>query len=94
MVQYLHGGKRLSLGDNKVKGENMLYDLKHKYFHLLSRKERNYVKFRHYAVLSFASMRSHRPIRAAYYAAITVFSAPLVCVKEGIRYFGSKVGGN
>ena len=94
VIQYLHGGKRLSLGSNKVKGENMLYDLKHKYFHLLSRKERNYVKFRHYAVLSFASMRSHRPIRAAYYAAITVFSAPLVCVKEGIRYFGSKVGGN
>ena len=93
VVQYLHGGKRVSLGDTKVRGENMLYDLKHKYFHLLTRQERNYVKFRHYAVLSFASMRSHRPIRAAGYAVKTVCSAPLVCVKEGIRYFGFKQGG-
>ena len=92
VVQYLHGGKRLSLGSNKVKGENMLYDLKHKYFHLLSHQERNYVKFRHYAVLSFASMRSRRPIRAVWYAAITICSAPVVCVKETIRYFSSKAG--
>lgn len=93
VIQYLHNGKRLSLGSNKVRGENMLYELKHKYFHLLTPKERNYVKFRHFAVLSFASMRSRRPLRAAYYAAVTVCSAPLVCVKEGIRYFGSKLGG-
>ncbi len=93
VVQYLHNGTRISLGDNKVKGENMLYDLKHHYFHLLTKKERNYVKFRHYAVLSFASMRSKRLLRAAGYAVITVCSAPLVCVKEAIRYFGSKMGG-
>lgn len=93
VVQYLHGGKRLSLGDNKIRGENALYELKHKYFHLLTRQEQNYVKFRHYAVLSFASMRSRRPLRAAGYAARTVCSAPLVCVKEAIRYFGSKLGG-
>lgn len=93
VVQYLHNGTRISLGDNKVKGENMLYDLKHQYFHLLTKKERNYVKFRHYAVLSFASMRSKRLFRAAGYAIITVCSAPLVCVKEGIRYFSSKMGG-
>lgn len=93
VVQYLHGGKRLSLGDNKIRGENALYELKHRYFHLLTRQEQNYVKFRHYAVLSFASMRSRRPLRAAGYAAKTVCSAPMVCVKEGIRYFGSKFGG-
>ena len=93
VIQYLHDGERISVGPNKIKGENTLYELKRSYFPILSRQERHYVKFRHYAVLSFASMRSHRPLRAAYYAAITVFSAPLVCVKEGIRYFGSKMGG-
>lgn len=93
VVQYLHNGKRISLGSNKIKGENMLYELKHQYFHLLTRQEQNYVKFRHYAVLSFASMRSKRFVRAAGYAVITVCSAPLVCVKEASRYFGSKLGG-
>lgn len=90
VVQYLHNGKRISLGDNKVKGENMLYELKHKYFYLLTKKEQRYVKFRHYAVLSFASMRSHRPVRAIGYALVTGFSSPADCVKEAVRYFGSK----
>jgi len=90
VVQYLHSGARVSLGKNKVKGENMLYRLKHGYFHLLTRSERGYVRFRHYAVLAFASMRSRRPLHAAGYAFITVMCAPLTCVKEGIRYFGSK----
>lgn len=90
VIQYLHEGKRISLGDNKVQGENNLYELKHQYFHLLSRREQNYVKFRHYAVLSFASLRSHRLFRAAGYAFITVFSSPVDCVKEAIRYFGGR----
>lgn len=90
VVQYLHNGKRISLGDNKVKGENMLYELKHKYFYLLTKKEQRYVRFRHYAVLSFASMRSHRPFRAVGYALVTGFSSPEDCVKEAVRYFGSK----
>ena len=92
VVQYLHEGKRISLGDNKVRGENMLYSLKHQYFHLLTGSEQRYVRFRHYAVLAFASMRSHRPLRAAGYAIVTVCSSPLTCVKEAVRYFKSKVG--
>lgn len=90
VVQYLHNGKRISLGSNKVKGENMLYDLKHKYFYLLTKSECKYVKFRHYAVLAFASMRSRRPIRAAGYAMMTIGCSPMYCIKEAIRYFGSK----
>ena len=93
VVQYLHKGDRISLGDNKIRGENLLYDLKHRYFHLLTAKEQRYVRFRHYAVLSFASLRSRRPFRAAGYAVRTVCSSPTSCVKEGIRYFRSKKGG-
>lgn len=90
VVQYLHNGTRISLGDNKVKGENMLYNLKHKYFYLLTEEEQRYVKFRHYAVLSFSSMRSGRILKAAEYAMVTIVSSPVYCVKEAIRYFGSK----
>lgn len=91
VVQYLHDGKRISLGDGKVKGENMLYDLKHQYFHLLTSEERTYVKFRHYAVLAFVSMRSHRPVMAVIYAVRTIVSSPVYCIKEAVRYFGSKL---
>lgn len=90
VIQYLHSGKRVSLGDNKVKGENNLYQLKHRYFSVLTRSEQNYVRFRHYAVLSFASMRSHRLMRAAGYAVITVVSSPIDCIKEAKRYFGGR----
>lgn len=90
VVQYLHDGTRISLGDNKVKGENMLFELKHKYFSLLTRQERVYVKFRHYAVLSFASMRSKRWGMAMKYAVWTIAVSPFYCAKEAIRYFGSK----
>ena len=93
VVQYLHKGDRISLGDNKIQGENLLYDLKHRYFHLLTAKEQRYVRFRHYAVLSFASLRSRRPLRAALYAVRTLCTSPTSCVKEGIRYFRSKKGG-
>lgn len=92
VIQYIHKGKRISLGKNKVIGENNLYRLKHKYFHLLSKKEKNYVKFRHYAVLSFSSMRSGNMLQAAGYAIITVLSSPYDCCKEAIRYFRSKRG--
>lgn len=90
VIQYLHNGKRISLGDNKIRGENNLYQLKHRYFGLLSRREQGYVKFRHYAVLAFASLRSHRLLRAVGYAFITVLASPVDCVKEAIRYFGGR----
>ena len=90
VIQYLHGGKRISLGDNKVKGENMLYELKHNYFHLLTKQERTYVKFRHYAVLAFSSMRSGKLLRGIKYALMTAGSSPKYCIEESVRYFSSK----
>ena len=90
VVQYLHRGARISLGDGKIRGENNLYALKHNYFYMLTHAERGYVRFRHYAVLAFASMRSRRPLRAAGYAVVTVCSSPVTCIKEGIRYWNSK----
>ncbi len=90
VIQYLHKGKRISLGENKIHGENALYRLKHRYFHLLERKERRYVRFRHYAVLSFACMRSRKWIKALGYGVYTVTVSPLLCFREGLRYFSSK----
>ena len=90
VIQYLHSGRRISLGDSKIKGENMLYRLKHQYFYLLTEEEQAYVKFRHYAVLAFSSMRSKRWRMAARYAVKTVKTSPWFCGKETIRYLRSK----
>lgn len=90
VVQYLHRGTRISLGDNKILGENRLYRLKHRYFYLLTDEEQVYVRFRHNAVLAFACMRSGRLGQAAGYALKTVRISPSYCVRESVRYFGSK----
>ncbi len=90
VIQYLHSGARISLGDGKIKGETMLYRLKQEYFDLLTEEERVYVKFRHNAVLAFASMRSGRPVQAAGYALSTVRTSPVTCAREAVRYLKAK----
>ncbi len=58
IIQYLHDGERISVGKNKIDGENRLYELKKTKSSILSPKERKYVDFRHFAVLSVTSKRS------------------------------------
>ncbi len=88
--QYLHEGERLSTGKNKIEGENRLFRYKRKYYSILSPKERRYVTFRHYAVLSFASMRSRRPLEGIAYGIRTIISSPADCISEAKRYLDSK----
>lgn len=88
--QYLHNGERISLGRNKINGENMLYELKKKYYHLLNKKEKHYVMFRHNAVLMFATYRSKMYAKALFYGIKTFFISPSSCCKEAKRYFGGR----
>ncbi len=88
--QYLHSGERISLGQNKIDGENALYEIKKAHFYLLSRKEKQYVRFRHYAVLMFGCIRSGKKKDAIPYAFKAFISSPLDCVKEAKRYFGGR----
>lgn len=60
IIQYLHDGERISVGKNKIDGENRLYALKKTKSNMLSQKEQKYVDFRHFAVLSVTSKRSGR----------------------------------
>ena len=88
--QYLHGGERISLGQNKIDGENVLYDLKKKYYPLLSKKDIRYVKFRHNAVLMFTTLRSKMYSKVLGYGLKALFLSPTSCVKEAKRYFGGR----
>lgn len=84
--QYLHEGEHISLGQNKIDGEKLLYGYKRKYFSLLTRKEKKYVTFRHFAVLAFACKRSRFYGKALLYAVRTVLASPVNCAKEAKRF--------
>ena len=88
--QYLHSGERISLGQNKIDGEYELYDLKKKYYPLLSKKEIRYVKFRHNAVLMFTTLRSKMYSKVLGYGLKAFFLSPTSCLQEAKRYFGGR----
>lgn len=85
--QYLHSGERISLGKNKIEGENALYEIKKQYFDILETHEKRYVKFRHYAVLLFAYIRSKRYFHAIPCIIITLIISPKNCFLETQKYF-------
>lgn len=85
--QYLHSGERLSLGQNKVEGENARYEAGKKYNSLLSKAEIRHVEFRHWAVLAFASKRSEDMGAAMRYAVRAFVASPVDCLLEGIEFF-------
>ena len=84
--QYLHDGERISLGTNKIKGENNLYEWRKKYFPLFNYRERQYIRFRHRAVLAFSCMRSGMYSRGIAYAVATLLTSPSYSIKEAISY--------
>ena len=62
VIQYIHDGERISVGQNKIKAEVELYNFKRKYFNVLNFRQRQYVKFRHHAVMMIVGKRSKQPI--------------------------------
>jgi glycosyltransferase involved in cell wall biosynthesis len=86
--QYLHDGERLSLGQNKIDGENARYEAASRYFDRLSREDIRYITFRHFAVLAFACKRSGRMADAAKYAFRTIFAtSPAASLRAGVDFF-------
>jgi len=85
--QYLHADGRLSLGQNKIDGEEERHEKVRSYYPMLTKKEIRYAEFRHNAVLAFACMRSDRRIDAARYAARALRSSPGACLRKGFEFF-------
>ena len=90
IIQYIHAGERISVGNNKINGEKALYELKKTKFDLLSSSERRYVRFRHYAVLSVACIRSNKPFGAIRYGLKTFFASPSDVVKELTKFLHNR----
>ena len=90
IIQYIHNEGRISLGQNKVNGEKALYELKKTKLNLLTAKERRYVRFRHYAVLTVAYKRSGKPFDAMRYGIKTALASPADVVREFNRLFTNR----
>lgn len=88
--QRLYANDRISLGANKIEGEDALYSEKKHFFKNLSFFERRYVVFRHYAVLAFASKRSGMRVHALKYAFMAILSSPVHCLIETKNYFSKE----
>lgn len=71
----------VSSGDGKIRGENLLYEHKKKYFSVFPRKARRYIRMRHYAVLAFAEKRRGRNFSFFGNAIKAIFCAPIACIK-------------
>lgn len=90
IIQYLHGEGRISVGKNKINGENNLFTFKKTKFDILNKEERRYVRFRHYAVLCVAYLRSGKPLHAIRYALTAFFCSPVLVVRELKNFFRNR----
>ena len=79
---YVHKKEEgLSIGDGKIKGENEVYEYKKKYFGILNRKERRYIKMRHYLVLAYVYKRQRKIFKFLKNGIIAVLISPLDSLK-------------
>lgn len=87
VVQYLHGGERISVGKQFIAAQTEIYRLMKRYEDILTPKENRYVDFRFHCVCAFASARGRDYLRAVRYAAKAFFLFPDNCFKEAWKFY-------
>ena len=85
-IAHYHDQGRISSGPGKVKGENALYEYKKSFFHRLTPRERRFVRFRHYAVLTVVALRDRKPLSMLRAAAMMCLTSPGDVLREGWRF--------
>ena len=90
VVQYIHDGERISVGEKFVQAQTKIYELMCSYIHILSKHERLYVDFRFNAVCAFSCLRGKQLRQAISFAAKAFWASPIDCAKEAKRYFGGR----
>lgn len=79
---YVHTGESgLSSGQNKIEGENKLYNFKKNFFDKLDGKTKRYISMRHYAVLGFAYLRMKKYGGFFINGIKSFICSPSACVK-------------
>lgn len=82
VIQYVHDGERISVGANKIEKEIELFNFKKKYFNCLSFRQRQYIRFRHHAVMAVVGKRSKMTILTIKHIALAIITSPLDCMLE------------
>lgn len=90
-IAHYHNEGRISSGPGKVKGENALYAYKKSFFHRLTPRERRFVRFRHYAVLTMVHLRDRRLLPMLGAAAMMCLASPGDVIREGIRFVAGRI---
>lgn len=83
---FMHPGEQLSTGPKKIKGQQLLFANKKKYFHLLTRGERKQVVCRYHGVLFFVYYRMHMYYKAFIEVVKCFFSSPKNATKWFFEY--------
>ena len=92
IIAHYHGEGRISSGPGKVKGENALYEFKKGYFDRLTPRERRFVRFRHWAVLTVVYLRDRQYGRMLGAAMKMCLSSPGDVLREGVRFLKGRCG--
>lgn len=87
VVAYRHENGGISMGTNKIIGELELYKFKKKYFHRLTYRERMFVKFRHYAVMTIGYKRNKKYIRMFGSLLKACLCSPIDISVESTKFF-------
>lgn len=82
VVAYRNVVNSISFSNNKIIGEKKLFLYKKKYFYLFNRKEKKYIRFRHYAVLAVAYKRNKKFIMSAIYLMLSFIKSPMIFLSE------------
>lgn len=86
VIAYRHKDGGVSQGKNKIIGENVLYDFKKKYFKFFTTREKMFVRFRHYAVMTIAYKRNKEYFKSFWSLIVMFLASPIDCIKEVSRY--------
>ncbi|MDD3254179.1 MAG: glycosyltransferase family 2 protein [Lachnospiraceae bacterium] len=90
VVQYIHDGERISVGDKFIQAQTKIYELMCSYKPILSKQERRYVDFRFNAVCAFSCLRGKQLGKAVPFAAKAFFISPADCFKEAKRFLSGR----
>ena len=81
---YRTAAEAISTGKGKITGEKALFKYKKSFFNILSFREKQYVRCRHYAVMAVAYKRNKMYFKALCNLFVSVLCSPLTAVKEAL----------
>lgn len=87
IIAYRSSGECISNGPNKIPTENIIYNLRKKYFDQLTSKEIRFIKCRHRAVIATVYKRQRKYIKSFAYLVFTFLTSPTISITE---YLGIK----